>query len=164
MAYAERGGNWGVEETELLLKLWGEPRIQHEMLTTIRNLDIYNQIATEMHRSRPRCTRTGLQCRYRVKRLKRDFLRAKNEGNPASFAFYAEMDAILTERAKAAESQEQGRQGGKRKRNRKRQRSAAEAAARADAPAIKIEIDNAEEYEYGAVSYTHLTLPTMAVV
>ena len=155
MAYAERGGNWGVEETELLLKLWGEPRIQHEMLTTIRNLDIYNQIATEMHRSRPRCTRTGLQCRYRVKRLKRDFLRAKNEGNPASFAFYAEMDAILTERAKAAESQEQGKQGGRRKRNRKRQRSAAEAAARADAPAIKIEIDNAEEYEYG-VSSEHM--------
>ena len=146
--YPERGGNWGNEETELLLKLWGQPHIQHEMLVTIRNLEIYNKIAESMHEIRPQCLRTGLQCRYRIKRLKRDYLRAKNEGSPSAFAFYKQMDEIFTERAKVAETQEQTRVE-KKLYGKKKLTLSKSATSMIDASQIKIEIDNAEEYEFG---------------
>ena len=60
--------NWGVKETYKLLELWSKQPVQANLLSMKRNIDVYNQIASEMMAAG--FQRTGLQCQSKIKKMK----------------------------------------------------------------------------------------------
>lgn len=85
---------WSDQETRLLLKIWGEDRIQLTLKGTTKNRHIYDYVATTMGESG--FTRTADQCYTRIKRLKAGYHHEKQE-----FRYYKELEEILQKQAKA---------------------------------------------------------------
>ncbi|XP_060098873.1 myb/SANT-like DNA-binding domain-containing protein 7 [Heteronotia binoei] len=95
---AARGLSWRRHETLDLLAIWGERRIQIALRQSHRNIDLYEEIATEM-RSRGH-NRTAQECRNKTKALRLEYkkvvgLNAKSGQDRKTCPFYEEIDAIL---------------------------------------------------------------------
>ena len=69
--------NWGVSETYKLLELWSKEPVQANLLTMKRNIDVYNQIASEMKSTGYQ--RTGFQCQSKIKKMKVVYRKLKNK-------------------------------------------------------------------------------------
>jgi len=92
---------WQDDETVKLLELWGEESVQASLEGCIRNITIYDKIAAEL----TSCgyQRTGMQCRERVKKLKKDYKKMKDNlnetGNKRKVCkFYEQINCILKDR------------------------------------------------------------------
>lgn len=85
---------WSDQETRLLLKIWGEDRIQLTLKGTTKNRHIYDYVATALGESG--FTRTADQCYTRIKRLKAGYHHEKQD-----FRYYKELEEILQKQSKA---------------------------------------------------------------
>ncbi|KAG5841141.1 hypothetical protein ANANG_G00196430 [Anguilla anguilla] len=95
---AERSVNWSVEETQALLCAWSDERVQKSLSENLRNKHVFKHLSARM--SSLGFSRSPHQCRLRVKTLKANYVRAKllrsvDGGQPCTFRYYAEMDAVL---------------------------------------------------------------------
>ena len=66
---------WLDDKTLKLLELWGEESVQTTLEGYARNKSIYDKIAAELNSSG--YTRTGLQCREQIKKLKKYYKKTK---------------------------------------------------------------------------------------
>ena len=92
---------WLDDETLKLLELWGEESVQTTLEGCTSNKSIYDKIAAELNSSG--YTRTGLQCRERIKKLKKDYKKTKDNlnetGNKRKICkFYEQINDILGDR------------------------------------------------------------------
>lgn len=85
---------WSDQETRLLLKIWGEDRIQLSLKGSMKNRHVYEYISTKM--SDYGYIRNSEQCYTRIKRLKSGFQHEKED-----FRYYMEMEEILKKELKA---------------------------------------------------------------
>lgn len=89
---------WSDKETVKLIEIWGEEAIQEQLEGCKRNRDVYDKIAREM--SKAGFTRTGLQCREKIKKLKGEYKKVKDKNketgnNRKTCKFYEELDVVL---------------------------------------------------------------------
>ncbi|XP_051543858.1 uncharacterized protein LOC127434867 isoform X2 [Myxocyprinus asiaticus] len=80
---------WSHQETQALLEIWGEGRVQHSLKSSLKNRHIYRYISKKM--AALGFNRTGEQCHSRVKRLKAQFYYEGKE----ECKFYDRMEQIL---------------------------------------------------------------------
>ncbi|KAK7919282.1 hypothetical protein WMY93_010566 [Mugilogobius chulae] len=88
---------WSDKETVLLLEIWGDPQVQHDLKRIPHNSPVYNEIAEKLAACGYR--RSADQCYTRIKRLKalyRNCLEKLDKGGDKSdFKFYNILDKIL---------------------------------------------------------------------
>lgn len=84
---------WSDQETRLLLKIWGEDRIQLTLKGTTKNRHVYDYVSTAL--SENGFTRSADQCYTRIKRLKAGYHHEKQE-----FRYYKELEEILEKQPK----------------------------------------------------------------
>ena len=106
MAQTDRGATWTTEEAMCLLELWVEDRSQDKLRGQRRNIDVYRQIASDLHRLRGldgEAGRTAEQCRSKLKALVRDYHTAKEKNNKSGagrnrFVYFDIIDRVLHDR------------------------------------------------------------------
>ncbi|KYO21810.1 1-aminocyclopropane-1-carboxylate synthase-like protein 1 isoform X1 [Alligator mississippiensis] len=103
----ERGSNWSDPEVVELLQLWADESVQMELESCLRNQHVFNRIA-EVLREKG-IHRTGDQCREKIKKMKLEYRRIKDNNNKAArggrtWKFYDAMDRVLTSRPSLAYS------------------------------------------------------------
>lgn len=84
---------WSDQETRLLLKIWGEDRIQLTLRGTTKNRHVYDYVSTALGENG--FTRSADQCYTRIKRLKAGYHHEKTE-----FRYYKELEEILQKQPK----------------------------------------------------------------
>ena len=67
---------WPEHETLCLISIWGEDSIQAQIEGCTRNKEVYDRIAEQMREEG--YSRTGVQCRDKVKKLKQDYRKIKD--------------------------------------------------------------------------------------
>ena len=94
---------WQEEETIKLLDLWSEESVQALLEGCTRNKIIYDKLAEDM--AGYGYTRTGRQCRERIKKLKKDYKKTKdnlkqtgNGNRRKQCKFFDKLNEILGER------------------------------------------------------------------
>uniref|UniRef100_A0A8C2GEF2 Zgc:113263 n=1 Tax=Cyprinus carpio TaxID=7962 RepID=A0A8C2GEF2_CYPCA len=80
---------WSDRETQALLDIWGDDRVQHSLMSCPKNRHIYKYISKRMMALG--FNRTGVQCHSRVKRLKSQFYYDGRE----ECKFYDQMEQII---------------------------------------------------------------------
>ncbi|KAM9858141.1 uncharacterized protein ACBR49_020184 [Aulostomus maculatus] len=103
---AERSVNWTVEETQVLLCAWSDERVQKSLAENLRNRHVFKHLSARM--SEMGFCRSPHQCRLRVKTLKANYVRAKQQRSVDSsqlctFKYFDEMDAVLGRRSTGTE-------------------------------------------------------------
>ena len=106
-----RGQNWSERETQALVSIWSEDRIQRELKKSVRNDLAFTQISREL--AEHGYVHTVEQCRAKVKSLKAkykqiaDRMRRSGTGResdeesevPSVFPFFDDMDVVMGGRA-----------------------------------------------------------------
>ncbi|XP_042315655.1 uncharacterized protein LOC121926610 [Sceloporus undulatus] len=101
----ERGSNWSEAEVWALLGLWADAAVQAELESCLRNQHVFNRIA-EVLRGKG-VHRTGDQCREKIKKMKLEYRRVKDNPKAAprgagagarAWKFYGAMDRVLSGR------------------------------------------------------------------
>ena len=92
---------WEESETLKLLELWSEESVQALLEGSARSKNVYDKLASDL--SRYGYTRTGVQCRERIKKLKKDYKKTKDNlnltGNKRKQCkFFDELNDILGDR------------------------------------------------------------------
>lgn len=94
----ERGSNWSEPEVVELLQLWSDKTVQLELESCLRNQHVFNRIAVALHDRG--IYRTADQCREKIKKLKLDYRRMKeNQQTPRGARarrFYDVIDRVLS--------------------------------------------------------------------
>ncbi|XP_043092817.1 uncharacterized protein zgc:113263 isoform X2 [Puntigrus tetrazona] len=80
---------WSDRETQALLDIWGDDRVQHSLMSCPKNRHIYRYISKRMMALG--FNRTGVQCHSRVKRLKSQFYYDGRE----ECKFYDQLEQII---------------------------------------------------------------------
>ncbi|XP_052438951.1 uncharacterized protein LOC127977833 isoform X1 [Carassius gibelio] len=80
---------WSDRETQALLDIWGDDRVQHSLMSCPKNRHIYRYISKRMMALG--YNRTGVQCHSRVKRLKSQFYYDGKE----ECKFYDQLEQII---------------------------------------------------------------------
>ncbi|GAA6067252.1 1-aminocyclopropane-1-carboxylate synthase-like protein 1 isoform X1 [Tachysurus ichikawai] len=100
----ERGSNWSEPEVVELLQLWSDQAVQLELESCLRNQHVFNRIAVALHERG--IYRTADQCREKIKKLKLDYRRMKeNQQTPRGARarrFYDVIDRVLSSRTAAS--------------------------------------------------------------
>ena len=94
-----RNPNFDTDETKLLIQLWGDPKVQRELITTHKKHLVISQLAAKMEEYG--YYRSPEEITTRIKNMKCFYNRLKKEmesckGMDPSWRHYAEMDAIMT--------------------------------------------------------------------
>ncbi|KAM7358514.1 uncharacterized protein ACRADG_003459 isoform 1-T2 [Cochliomyia hominivorax] len=94
-----RNPNFDTDETKLLIQLWGDPKVQRELITTHKKHVVISQLSAKMEEYG--YYRTPEEITTRIKNMKCFYNRLKkemetNKGMDPSWRHYAEMDAIMT--------------------------------------------------------------------
>ncbi|KAM3609498.1 uncharacterized protein V6R79_015855 [Siganus canaliculatus] len=92
----ERGSNWTDPEIVELLQLWSDESVQIELESSLRNQRVFDRIA-QILRQRG-IYRTGDQCREKIKKMKLEYRRIKDNHKMRSWKFYDVMDRVLANR------------------------------------------------------------------
>ncbi|XP_026884466.2 1-aminocyclopropane-1-carboxylate synthase-like protein 1 [Electrophorus electricus] len=97
----ERGSNWSEPEVVELLQLWSDEAVQNELESCLRNQHVFNRIAVALHGRG--IYRTGDQCREKIKKLKLEYRRIKENQKTLrggrAWKFYEVIDRVLSNRA-----------------------------------------------------------------
>ncbi len=91
-----RACNWSESDTLTLFELWSEPSIQKELKQNYRNKTVYQQIAHLL--SNAGIKRSWMQCKEKVKKLKKEYYRLQRNGvgeDSAGFPFYEQMCKLI---------------------------------------------------------------------
>uniref|UniRef100_A0AAV2J383 Myb-like domain-containing protein n=1 Tax=Knipowitschia caucasica TaxID=637954 RepID=A0AAV2J383_KNICA len=86
---------WTDRETRLLLKIWGEDRVQLNLKGSMKNRHVYEHISSTM--GEHGFTRSAEQCYTRIKRLKAGYHHEKMD-----FRYYKELEEVLKIKPKAS--------------------------------------------------------------
>ncbi|XP_037110456.1 1-aminocyclopropane-1-carboxylate synthase-like protein 1 isoform X1 [Syngnathus acus] len=92
----ERGSNWTDQEIVELLQLWSDESIQIELESSLRNQRVFDRIALILREKG--MYRTGDQCREKIKKMKLEYRRIKENHKLRSWKFYDVMDRVLANR------------------------------------------------------------------
>lgn len=87
---------WSHEETQALLAVWSEDKIQRNLVESFRNENVYMEMSDRL--SALGMIRSAKQCREKIKKLRHEYRRIKrgNErGGPFRRRWYDVMDAIM---------------------------------------------------------------------
>lgn len=89
---------WQEDETLCLIALWSEDSIQAQIEGCKRNKEVYEKLAAQMQEEGYR--RTGQQCREKIKKLKGDYRKIKDNNNETGRArrstrIFEALDRIL---------------------------------------------------------------------
>lgn len=94
-------GVWDKQETRKLIEIWGEDNIQSQLEGCHRNKEVYQRIARKM--GEEGFERTFVQCREKVKKLKKEYRKLKDTLNETGqgrnkeveWPYFELMDRIL---------------------------------------------------------------------
>ncbi|XP_047451555.1 1-aminocyclopropane-1-carboxylate synthase-like protein 1 [Mugil cephalus] len=92
----ERGSNWTDPEIVELLQLWSDKSVQIELESSLRNQRVFDRIAHVLREKG--IYRTGDQCREKIKKMKLEYRRIKDNHKMRSWKFYDVMDRVLANR------------------------------------------------------------------
>ncbi|XP_070763906.1 1-aminocyclopropane-1-carboxylate synthase-like protein 1 [Enoplosus armatus] len=92
----ERGSNWTDPEIVELLQLWSDESVQIELESSLRNQRVFDRIAHVLREKG--IYRTGDQCREKIKKMKLEYRRIKDNHKMRSWKFYDVMDRVLANR------------------------------------------------------------------
>lgn len=92
----ERGSNWTDPEIVELLQLWSDESVQMELESSLRNQRVFDRIAHILREKG--IYRTGDQCREKIKKMKLEYRRIKDNYKMRSWKFYDVMDRVLANR------------------------------------------------------------------
>ncbi|XP_028263486.1 1-aminocyclopropane-1-carboxylate synthase-like protein 1 [Parambassis ranga] len=92
----ERGSNWTDPEIVELLQLWSDESVQIELESSLRNQRVFDRIAHILREKG--IYRTGDQCREKIKKMKLEYRRIKDNHKLRSWKFYDVMDRVLANR------------------------------------------------------------------
>ncbi|XP_029008960.1 1-aminocyclopropane-1-carboxylate synthase-like protein 1 [Betta splendens] len=92
----ERGSNWTDPEIVELLQLWSDESVQLELESSLRNQRVFDRIAHILREKG--IYRTGDQCREKIKKMKLEYRRIKDNHKMRSWKFYDVMDRVLANR------------------------------------------------------------------
>ncbi|XP_077424721.1 1-aminocyclopropane-1-carboxylate synthase-like protein 1 isoform X2 [Vanacampus margaritifer] len=92
----ERGSNWTDQEIVELLQLWSDESVQLELESSLRNQRVFDRIALILREKG--MYRTGDQCREKIKKMKLEYRRIKDNHKLRSWKFYDVMDRVLANR------------------------------------------------------------------
>nr|XP_057930673.1 1-aminocyclopropane-1-carboxylate synthase-like protein 1 [Doryrhamphus excisus]XP_057930674.1 1-aminocyclopropane-1-carboxylate synthase-like protein 1 [Doryrhamphus excisus] len=92
----ERGSNWTDPEIVELLQLWSDESVQIELESSLRNQRVFDRIALVLREKG--IYRTGDQCREKIKKMKLEYRRIKDNHKLRSWKFYDVMDRVLSNR------------------------------------------------------------------
>ncbi|XP_053159479.1 uncharacterized protein LOC128348024 [Hemicordylus capensis] len=92
-----RGTTWTYPEVIDLLVIWREREIQQELQRSHRNIETFQVVASKMAKRGHK--RSALECRSKIKTLKRDYRIAKANNSPGkghlAWLFYDRLDHLL---------------------------------------------------------------------
>ncbi|XP_015280471.1 PREDICTED: uncharacterized protein LOC107121964 [Gekko japonicus] len=92
-----RGTTWTYPEVIDLLVIWREREIQQELQRSHRNIETFQVVASKMAKRGHK--RSALECRSKIKTLKRDYRIAKANNSPGkghlAWLFYDQLDHLL---------------------------------------------------------------------
>lgn len=94
--------NWSPEETQALLAVWSEEKIQRNLEESFRNERVYREVSGRLVAMG--MSRSAKQCREKVKKLKQEYRKMKQHGGRSgaigqAFRWYDTMDTVMSERA-----------------------------------------------------------------
>nr|XP_028569551.1 uncharacterized protein LOC114588424 isoform X3 [Podarcis muralis] len=96
-----RGTTWTYPEIIDLLVIWREREIQQELQRSHRNIETFQVVAGKMAQRGHK--RSALECRSKIKTLKRDYRIAKANNSPGkghlAWLFYDQLDHLLANEA-----------------------------------------------------------------
>ncbi|XP_015820297.3 1-aminocyclopropane-1-carboxylate synthase-like protein 1 isoform X1 [Nothobranchius furzeri] len=92
----ERGSNWTDPEIVELLQLWSDESVQIELESSLRNQRVFDRIAHVLREKG--IYRTGDQCREKIKKMKLEYRRIKDNHKMRTWKFYDVMDKVLANR------------------------------------------------------------------
>ncbi|XP_061773545.1 1-aminocyclopropane-1-carboxylate synthase-like protein 1 [Nerophis ophidion] len=92
----ERGSNWTDPEIVELLQLWSDESVQIELESSLRNQRVFDRIALVLREKG--IYRSGDQCREKIKKMKLEYRRIKDNHKLRSWKFYDVMDWVLANR------------------------------------------------------------------
>ncbi|XP_061577494.1 1-aminocyclopropane-1-carboxylate synthase-like protein 1 isoform X2 [Cololabis saira] len=92
----ERGSNWTDPEIVELLQLWSDESVQIELESSLRNQRVFDRIAHVLREKG--IYRTGDQCREKIKKMKLEYRRIKDNHKMRTWKFYDVMDRVLSNR------------------------------------------------------------------
>ncbi|KAG7257737.1 hypothetical protein CRUP_038304, partial [Coryphaenoides rupestris] len=92
----ERGSNWTDPEIVELLQLWSDEAVQVELESSLRNQRVFDRIANVLFEKG--VYRSGDQCREKIKKMKLEYRRIKDNLKLRSWRFYDVMDRVLANR------------------------------------------------------------------
>ncbi|KAM4572544.1 1-aminocyclopropane-1-carboxylate synthase-like protein 1 [Odontesthes bonariensis] len=92
----ERGSNWTDPEIVELLQLWSDESVQIELESSLRNQRVFDRIAHVLREKG--IYRTGDQCREKIKKMKLEYRRIKDNHKMRTWKFYDVMDRVLANR------------------------------------------------------------------
>ncbi|XP_065895990.1 myb/SANT-like DNA-binding domain-containing protein 7 [Dysidea avara] len=90
--------SWSDKEVLKLIEIWGEQTIQEQLEGCKRNREVFDKISREM--AVAGFTRTGPQCREKVKKLKGEYKKIKDGlkqtgNNRKTCKFFEELDEVM---------------------------------------------------------------------
>ncbi|XP_030649497.1 uncharacterized protein LOC115829483 [Chanos chanos] len=88
VAESSRKMPWSDRETQALLDIWGEDRVQHHLKGCLKNKRIFKHISKRM--TAQGFIRTAEQCQTRIKRLKARFYREREDCK-----FYEQLEQVI---------------------------------------------------------------------
>lgn len=92
----ERGSNWTDPEIVELLQLWSDESVQIELESSLRNQRVFDRIAHILREKG--IYRTGDQCREKIKKMRLEYRRIKDNHKMRTWKFYDVMDRVLANR------------------------------------------------------------------
>lgn len=89
---------WSEQETLCFIRLWSDDGIQAQIEGCTRNREVFDRLAAEMRDED--YVRTGVQCREKIKKLKADYRKIKDNNNESgrqrrSTRVFEALDEIL---------------------------------------------------------------------
>uniref|UniRef100_A0A4W5Q6A7 Uncharacterized protein n=1 Tax=Hucho hucho TaxID=62062 RepID=A0A4W5Q6A7_9TELE len=103
--YDESRASWSAEEVHALLTLWADGSVQEQLLSTVRNKRVFTKLSSEL--AALGSTKTSKQCREKIKKLKQEYKKIKNDtsknsSNIRGRRWFAIMDAVLTQQTRTS--------------------------------------------------------------
>lgn len=92
----ERGSNWTDPEIVELLQLWSDDTVQLELESSLRNQRVFDRIARALQERG--IFRTGDQCREKIKKMRLEYRRIKDNHKTRSWKFFDVIDRVLSSR------------------------------------------------------------------
>lgn len=101
----ESRASWSPEEVHALLTLWADGSVQEQLLSTVRNKRVFTKLSSEL--AALGSTKTSKQCREKIKKLKQEYKKIKNDtsknsSNSHGTRWFAIMDAVLSQRTRTS--------------------------------------------------------------